>query len=44
MWVPNDTDKATITVSFPAWKDRVRPMKIEVPVQAEKPMTEKAVK
>jgi hypothetical protein len=44
--VPGNTEigKATITVSFPAWKDRVTPAKIEVPVVAEKPMTEKAAK
>jgi hypothetical protein len=36
--VPNDyLGKATVTVSVPAWKDRVTPLKIEVPVVAEKP-------
>jgi len=44
--VPNDIDlgNATITVSVPAWKDRVAQVKIEVPVVAEKPMAEKAPK
>jgi hypothetical protein len=33
--VPDDADlrNATITVTVPAWKDRVTPLKIEVPVQ-----------
>jgi hypothetical protein len=37
--VPNDIDlgKATVTVSVPAWKDRVTPLKIEVPVVAVQP-------
>jgi hypothetical protein len=36
--VPAEVDpgKATITVSVPAWKDRVTPLTIEVPVVAEK--------
>jgi hypothetical protein len=44
--VPDDIDlgKATVTVSVPAWKDRVTPLKIEVPVVAEKPLPEKAGK
>jgi hypothetical protein len=40
--VPNDADlgKATVTVSVPSWKDQVTPLRIEVPVVAEKPMPE----
>jgi hypothetical protein len=33
-----------ITVSVPAWKDRVTPTKIEVLVVAERPMVEKLAK
>jgi hypothetical protein len=38
VWVPDDVElgKAIISVSFPAWKDRVTPSRIEVPVLAEK--------
>jgi hypothetical protein len=44
--VPSEVDlgKATITVSVPAWKDRVTPTKIEVPVVAKKPAAAKAAK
>jgi len=44
--VPNDVDlgKATITVSVPAWKERVTPLQVLVPVVAEKHLTEKAGK
>jgi hypothetical protein len=46
VWVPGDVEigKATITVGVPAWKDRVTPAKIEVPVVAEKPSAEKVAK
>jgi len=46
VWVPNDVDlgKATITVSVPAWKDRVLPAKIEIPVVSMKPVPAKAGK
>jgi hypothetical protein len=46
VWVPGDVElgKATIIVSVPAWKDRVTPAKIEVPVVAEKPMAGKPAK
>jgi hypothetical protein len=46
VWVPGDVElgKATITVSFPAWKDRVTPAKFEVPIVADKTMGEKAAK
>jgi hypothetical protein len=41
--VPNDIDlgKATVTVTVPAWKDQVTPLKVEVPI-VEKPIPEKA--
>ena len=41
--VPSDTDvgKAEITVSVPAWKDRVTPLKMEIPVVANSPKSEK---
>jgi hypothetical protein len=41
--VPNDIDlgKATVTVTVPAWKDQVTPLKVEVPIVAENPMPEK---
>jgi hypothetical protein len=42
--VPNDIEpgKATITVSVPAWKDRVTSLQIEIPVVTTKPVPEKA--
>jgi hypothetical protein len=44
--VPDDVypGKAIITVSVPAWKDRVTPLKLEVPVVAEKPLPGKAAR
>jgi hypothetical protein len=41
--VPNDVElgKAIVTVSVPAWKDRVTPLKIEVPVVADNSKPEK---
>jgi hypothetical protein len=37
--VPNDIDlgKAAVTVTVPSWKDLVIPLKVEVPIVAEKP-------
>jgi hypothetical protein len=44
--VPNNIDlgKATVTVTVPAWKNLVTPLKVEVPIVAEKPMPEKAAR
>jgi hypothetical protein len=44
--VPNDAElgNATITVTVPAWKDRVTPVKIAVPVVAEMPLPEQGAK
>jgi hypothetical protein len=44
--VPSDIDlgKATVTVSVPAWKDRLTPLKTEIPVVAEKPTPDKKSK
>jgi hypothetical protein len=39
-----DLGTATITVTVPAWKDRVTPLKIEVPVVADTLAPEKLAK
>ena len=46
MRVPKDVDlrKATITVSVPAWKDRVIPLTIDASALADKPASEKVGK
>jgi hypothetical protein len=40
--MPGPWRNATITVNVPAWKERVTPLQISVPVAAEQLMAEKA--